>query len=282
MTGRSMVRVCRWVALAAVAPALWACNARSLEKPVLKPEATYAKTFQQSINRNVDMLFLIDDSSSMRASQDNLRRNFPTFMTKLKEDPGLPNIHVAVVSSDMGADGSCDDATNKRGIFQYTAKTPDDPSIAPCTTNLDAGAKFISDSDGVKNYTGNIEDTFSCIARLGQSGCGFEHQFAAILRALGADGAAAPEENAGFLRKDAYLVVVLITNEDDCSASPGVPLFDGSNGSLTLDSRLGPPRNFRCNEFGHLCGGKPPNRNAPNNDVNQTMSYDNCVSNDKD
>ena len=28
-------------------------------------------------NRNVDLLFLIDDSSSMRLSQDNLQRNFP-------------------------------------------------------------------------------------------------------------------------------------------------------------------------------------------------------------
>jgi hypothetical protein len=283
MTGRSIVRVCRWFALAAVAPALWACNARSLEKPILKPDETYAKTFQSTINRNVDLLFLIDDSTSMKASQDNLRNNFPGFMTKLKEDPGLPNIHVAVVSSDMGADGSCDqnDATNKRGIFQYTAKTPDDPSVAPCTTNLDPGATYISDIAGVRNYTGSIEDTFSCIARLGQGGCGFEHQFAAILRALGADGAPAPPENAGFLRPDAYLVVVLITNEDDCSASPGVPLFDTS-ANLYMNSRLGPPKNFRCNEFGHLCDGMPPSRGAPGNDMSQTVSYANCVSNDRD
>src|SRR5678809_255470 len=54
MTGRSLFRVLRWVGLAAVAPVLWACNARSLEQPVLKPEQTYGKTFQQSINRNVD------------------------------------------------------------------------------------------------------------------------------------------------------------------------------------------------------------------------------------
>ena len=77
MTGRSMFRVLRWAGLAAVAPVLWACNARTLEKPKLKPEQTYGKTFQQTINRNVDMLFLVDDSSSMRLSQDNLNRNFP-------------------------------------------------------------------------------------------------------------------------------------------------------------------------------------------------------------
>ena len=43
----------------------------------------------------------------------------------------------------------------------------------------------------------------------------------------------------------------MLTNEDDCSATPGVPLFDtGSN--TNIQSQLGPPGNFRCNEFGHL------------------------------
>ena len=56
----------------------------------------------------------------------------------------------------------------------------------------------------------------------------------------------------------------MITNEDDCSAAPGVPLFDtGSN--FNIASQLGPYRNFRCNEFGHLCddgSGTPSTRTA--------------------
>ena len=115
MTVRSFCRVFRWAGLAAVAPVLWACNARSLERPALKPDSTFGKTFQQTINRNVDMLFLVDDSSSMRLSQDNLRRNFPVFMQRLMDPPGLPNIHVAVVSSDMGAgDGSIGECDMER------------------------------------------------------------------------------------------------------------------------------------------------------------------------
>jgi hypothetical protein len=278
MTGRSMFRVLRWVGLAAVAPVLWACNARSLEAPMLKPEATYGKTFQQSVNRNVDMLFLVDDSSSMRLSQANLERNFPTFMTTLRNAPqGLPNVHVAVISSDMGAgDGSvasCDASGGKNGIFQYTAR-------GTCTaTNLNAGNTYISDIGGVKNYTGNIEDVFTCIAALGEQGCGFEHQFASILRSLGADGRGAPAENQGFLRPEAYLAIILITNEDDCSATPGVPLFDtGSNTNIM--SQLGPPANYRCNEFGHICAGGHPVRMAPGNDVTATMPYTDCTSND--
>jgi hypothetical protein len=291
MTSRSIVRVLRWVALAAVAPVLWACNARTLEKPTLTPEQTYAKTFQQTINRNVDLLFMVDNSSSMRLSQDNLNRNFPKFMQRLMDPPGLPNIHVAVVSSDMGAgDGSidgCDSTGGNNGVFQYT------PRGACTSTGLAPGATFISNVNGVANYTGDLPAVFTCIAALGENGCGFEHQFASITRALGVDGlGAAPQENQDFLRKDAYLVIVMITNEDDCSASPGngpngrIPLFD-STANSDMASALGPPANFRCNEFGHLCDdgtGKlvHPNRNAPNLDVAATVTYSSCQSNDQE
>ena len=41
-------------------------------------------TFAPAPSRNVDMLFVIDDSSDMALAQDNLIRNFPTFMTTLQ------------------------------------------------------------------------------------------------------------------------------------------------------------------------------------------------------
>jgi len=297
LTGRSLFRVLRWAALAADAPVLWACNARTLEKPVLKPESTYSKTFQQSVNRNVDLLFMVDDSSSMRASQNNLLMNFPTFMTTLQSGmAGLPNIHVAVVSSDMGAgDGSiagCNASGGNQGVFQYTNRAP---AGTDCTANaLNANQTYISNIAGQANYTGNLAQVFTCIAALGEAGCGFEHQFASVLRALGADGSPPPQENQGFLRPEAYLVVIFITNEDDCSAAPGngpngrVPLFDTS-ANRDMASQLGPPQNFRCNEFGHTCPtgvlgpnrtAPHPDRTAPNNDVNATVNYDGCGSDD--
>ena len=117
-------------------------------------------------NRNVDLLFLIDDSSSMRLSQDNLRRNFPVLMQQLENLPGgLPNIHVAVVSSDMGAgDGSianCDSTGGRNGIFQHTAR-------GECVASgLAPGATYISNIAGAANYSGNLADVFTCIAALG-------------------------------------------------------------------------------------------------------------------
>ena len=78
--------------------------------------------------------------------------------------------------------------------------------------------------------TGNLPSgqdlvkTFTCMASLStstQAGCGFEHQLESVYAALhGTDVSAMPTENVGFLRDDAFLAVVLVTNEDDASAPP--------------------------------------------------------------
>ena len=228
-------------------------------------------------NRNVDILFLIDDSDGMVLAQQNLVRSFPQFVAALRALPGgLPSLHIAVVSSDMGAgDGSISgcNGLGKAGVFQSTAR-------GPCAaTNLDPGATYIADGGGGgANYTGDLADVFTCIGWLGESGCGFEHQLAAVARALGADGKAPPSENLGFLRPEALLVVVLLTDEDDCSAHQGSPLFDIDN-PFTLQTSLGPP-NFRCIEFGHLCDGKRPPRFAPTGSVTDTVTFNNCVASD--
>jgi len=226
--------------------------------------------------RKVDMLFVIDDSGETRLMQDNLIRNFPVFLTTLGNSPaGLPDLRIAVVSTDMGAgDGSiatCDATGGKKGIFQYEPR-------GTCTSSgLAPGATFIANNGVVQNYTGNLADVFACIAALGENGCSFEHQLAAATRALGADGMAPPEENQGFLRPEAYLFILIVTNEDDCSAPPDSGLFDVAS-NTKLASTLGPPGNFRCNEFGHLCNGVKPPRLAPNGDVASAVTLDGCAS----
>jgi hypothetical protein len=275
---RLVRRALAWSTLAAVAPGLWACTDRTLEPPGLIAQQSEKGRITLSVNRNVDLLFLVDNSQSMGLSQDNLLRNFPGFMTALEGLPGgLPNVHIAVVSSDMGAgDGQSIDkcgagGTGDRGVFRFTPR-------GTCTaTGLDPNATYISDIAGVRNYTGALRDVFTCIAALGEKeGCGFEHQFASITRALGADGQPPPIENQGFLRDDAYLAIILITNEDDCSAPPNSLLFD-STANRRLADQLGPLANFRCNEFGHVCDGARPGRLAPGNDATATQTYDQCV-----
>ena len=174
-------------------------------------------------NRNLDLLFMIDNSSSMRLSQANLLTNFPTFMNVLKDLPGgLPNIHVAVVSSDMGAgDGIVIRLRRRRRQRRLPVRAARDLHVDDAA----APARRSSPTSAAPpNYTAaDIATVFSCIAALGEAGCGFEHQFASMLRALGADGMPAPPENQGFLRADALLAIVMLTNEDDCSARRGRP-----------------------------------------------------------
>ena len=107
------------------------CNSRSLSVPTAARDGSIGGFGGVDGGafvtvRKVDMLFIVDDSSEMRLSQDNLLRDFPTLMTRLMDPPGLPDLHIAVISTDMGAgDGSisgCDATGGKNGIFQYQAR----------------------------------------------------------------------------------------------------------------------------------------------------------------
>jgi hypothetical protein len=297
MTGRKSLlsrrwRVLRWAGLAVSLPALWACTTRSLEAPDLKPDKTTKQTFQETINRDIDILFLVDNSSSMSKSQTNLLNNFPTFMNVLTGLPGgLPNVHIAVVSSDMGAGtgtGGCA-GNGQAGLFQWGGPG------SSCAATTD-GAKFLSNINGNANYTGNIADVFSCVAALGEDGCGFEQSLLSVTHALGADNfdqstgqPQPPAENQGFLRPGAYLAIILITNEDDCSAPAGASsdLYPRAGDGSSLSTPLGPPTGYRCNSFGHLCGSPaaPPPIMSPRGaadpgDGSTIVDLDNCTSNE--
>jgi hypothetical protein len=223
-------------------------------------------------NNDVDLLFMLDDSASMSPLQQNLIAAFPSFIDALKGFPGgLPSLHVAVISSSLGAGRSTTiehcPSGGDQGLFH------DAPIGTTCNkATLNAGAHFIDTSGAGPNFAGDLSDMFGCIAAIGDGGCGFEHQLASVLRSLGADGAPAPAANAGFLRPGAFLHVVMLTNEDDCSAPFDSDLFDDS--STKLSDPLGPLQSYRCNEFGHLCGGQPPPR-RPNGPTDLTGM---CVS----
>jgi hypothetical protein len=208
--------------------------------------------------RNVDVVFMVDDSPGMAAHQAGLVGFASAYFDVLKALPGgLPNIHVGVVSSSMGAGRNPSIDQCPPGGDQGAFHTK--PLGYTCGKAMLTGSEsFISNVDGQANYAGDIADMFSCIAMLGSGGCGFEHQLASVVRALGADGAPPPAQNANFLRPDAYLQIILLTDEDDCSAPPNSELFDST--SVTVTDPLGPLQSYRCNEFGHLCDGRPPPR----------------------
>jgi hypothetical protein len=201
-----------------------------------------------TVNRDLDLLFVIDDSPSMLDKQTNLKNNFPNFINVLNGiEGGLPNVHIGVVSTDLGSKGA-DDASPGPGIGSGPGSCSANGKAGNLQTNgstLLTGT-FLSDTkntDGSRttNYVGSLANAFSAIASLGASGCGFEQPLEAAKRALNNNPA-----NAGFLRPNAGLAILFVTDEDDCSFSHSTLL-----GSDT--ATLGPLQSFRCTRFGVTC-----------------------------
>jgi len=206
------------------------------------------KDIPVTVNRDIDILFVIDDSPSMLDKQTNLKTNFPMFINVLNTiEGGLPNVHLGVASSDLGTKGASDPQPGP-GIGTGQGSCSGNGKSGNLQTNgstLVTGA-FITDlknTDGTRttNYTGSLANAFSAIASLGASGCGFEQHLEAAKRALNNNPA-----NTGFLRPNAFLALVFIQDEDDCSINRSTLI-----GSDT--TTLGPLQSFRCNRFGHKC-----------------------------
>lgn len=251
------------------------CPDRSIDQVLPQQGRVEAKDIPVNVNRDLDLLFLIDDSPSMKDKQNNLADNFPNFIKVLSSIPGgLPNVHIGVTTSDMGTKGALDSMPG--------------PSIPPlgaggCTGlgkdgNLQlygapvAGDVFISDiADPVtgvrtRNYTGDLATVFSQIARgAGAGGCGFEQHLEAIKQALSPSNTT----NQRFLRTDAYLGIIIIADEDDCSMAHSTLLSSDT-------STLGERQSFRCTRFGVLCDQNGQTTDA----MNQVGSKGQCHPND--
>ncbi len=197
----------------------------------------------------MDLLFVIDNSASMEQEQLNLVEGFPAFITEFIESP-IPQLDLqfGVISGDLGAGNfghqTCEVIGGDRGELQ------NQPRTAGCQPPVEAFIQIHRTSAGEtlqSNVPGNdYRAAFSCIAQLGIGGCGFEQPLLAIKQALDP----AVYTNPGFLRSDSFLAIVVISDEDDCSAVDPV-LFDPTSQGMT--DPLGPLSSFRCTEFGLTC-----------------------------
>ena len=204
----------------------------------------------------LDLLFMMDNSPSMGAMQEELRRHFGDLLQQLAGTVAghALDLHVGVVTSDYGAGhvpnlaGGCDASPGgQRGRLQAVGAAADPSCVAP------TGAPFIryrQSSDGTidSNLPSGTDllTAFTCMASVGSTGCGFEHQLESVYAALRDDSF-----NAGFVRDDAQLVVVFVTNEDDGSAPPASDIY---NPDPSLLATYGAYDTFRQTRFGVACG----------------------------
>jgi hypothetical protein len=191
-------------------------------------------------NRDLDLLFVVDNSSSMLDQQQALAAAFPRMIDALTQlDGALPNLHIGVVTSDLGT-SALDGAPPAPpvGIGTGACEQTGDDGVLRTSALLSTNPTFID--TGTPNFGGALAEAFQDLAVVGTEGCGFEQHLGAAARAV------THPANAGFLRPTANLAVVFIADEDDCSAASPSLFAAGT-------SELGPLDSYRCTREGVRC-----------------------------
>jgi hypothetical protein len=172
----------------------------------------------------IDILFVIDDSGSMATNQANLAANLPGFIDLISKTPA--DFQLAVISTDM------DDPAQSGRILA----APGNPKI-------------------LNRNTPNLKQVFADNVKLGTRGSGFEQPLKAMETAL--SDPLLSGDNAGFLRGNALLGVVVVSDEEDCSYPPGLIDESGDdNGCYEKVNQMIPVQHY-FNFLTSLKGGDP-------------------------
>lgn len=251
--------------LAAACLALVACNDHPLKEVELSRTSEKVLEVDIAPLRNVDILFVLDNSGSMAAEQANLAANLAPMIELLEREDVAADYRIAVTTTDV-ADGACSSTGPEDGHFVATScrarleqfvtlpgfEPAEDARHSACTslcpealadlrtlpTPTVADAREVS-RPWIENILGSTnlpegvstQEAFACMGPQGVDGCGVEAPLRAMQRAL-TRADATSEDEYGFLRDDAILLVVLVTDEADCSSPGRFPqglLEDGSS-----------------------------------------------------
>ena len=227
-----------WTVIAALI-ALGACDERELAPT--SPCAGYRQTkvLRVGVEDKIDIVFVVDNSASMADEQTRLREQFPNMLRTLTtgqrvpRDPNpftpLKDVHVAVVSSDMGlagvelASAGCRADGGDDGRLQYLGRDPGCQVDYPSFLSYNA-VRYLGPITDHEQFARDV----LCVGSLGTAGCGYEQLLEAPFKALSPTRQMEPS-TLGFLRNDEYdyvsaIMIVLVTDEDDCSLQSTVGL----------------------------------------------------------
>ena len=248
-----------------LATALLLAAAACSEKPQINLGGNYAVALSMPPipNHDIDVLFVVDNSGSMQDNQEALAARAQDALFDVIDNAvgGTPDLHVGVITTNVGVGGANIPGCTGDGDDGRLQNT--NPHVGSCAALTDHYLVDVAAPDGTRttNYSGALDAAFGCLVQVGTDGCGFEQPLASLERAI----SGSVPENAGFLRPGALLVVVILTDEDDCSASDPVTLFD-PNDLVTL----GPLESFRCTAQSLTC----------DQDVAEPGEKTNCVARD--
>ena len=183
----------------------------------------------------VDILFVVDNSLSMGSAQRALSEAFPTFFDRITTQLKDTDFHLMLVDTDAsGYERTCasscptpdfdaSDSTeaslvcrgfscasiNERGACDVTLGAgvtyPVGTNTSNRNCNFPAGRRYLTSKDE------NLAERFLCSAAVGTAGNGDERPIGAMLAALEVESQKGGC-NEGFLRDDALLVVVIVSD----------------------------------------------------------------------
>ena len=238
-----------------------------------------------TLQRAADILFVIDNSGSMAREQGTLAANFPRFVEVLEGEMVGASYRIGITTTDQQGLR----ATSCRSrLYEFTWEGALGPSqqyieqneqqrgcLNSCLHNdIDLVATANDDGENVprpwlEKSSGStnvplgvtIPQALQCIGPQGINGFGYEMPLESMQYVL-ADNA------EGFMRDDALLAVVFVTDEADCSMRPGHEdtIALSENAFWTYPDR---PTSGVCWNAGVTCDGGPG-------------TYDWCYSQDKD
>ena len=241
--------------------ALVGCNDHPL-KPICYGHWSETTT-QVSLDsrRKVDILFVIDDSGSMGEEQGALAANFSALVEQLESIEVGADYRIGITTTDNphpfcengGELGVLQMRTCLSHIddFEFNGDDRRDEAcrsrcpaelegLAPVPTALEDGGAlaprpWLERSDLATNVPEGITtaQALACWGPQGLRGCSYEAPLEAVLAAFARsedDG----DPATGFLRDDALLQVVIVTDEVDCSMAPGGEDAFDPDGTRTL------------------------------------------------
>lgn len=154
---------------------------------------SFQQTAGSSVNNKIDVLFVVDNSGSMSPAQTNLVNNFHSFINSFVTK-GY-DFQIAVTTTDAYLAGN--------NFYNKSA------SAYPGYTQTQMRALANFKGPVLTPSTPNIENKFVSNATVGDVGDGDERAFSSFREAL--------NRNPTFHRADAFLAVIILSDEDDFS-----------------------------------------------------------------
>lgn len=163
--------------------------------------------FQQLSVRKVDILWVVDSSGSMAPKQARLAQNFQGFINQLVGAQPPIDFHIGVVTTDT-------DDPSTRGTLRTWAVAPNSGNFISCTPDVTGTTSTCNTGTG---STADAVTAFKQMAQVGTKGSAGER---GLLNAYLTLTNTANQGANNFIRPDAALYVVVVSDEDDSSCNP--------------------------------------------------------------